>query len=60
MDWGTFVLLVRDGFYKRAKAVDDAARDIPNGGTIVTGNYSGIYYGYYAPQSEFFSHYRAD
>jgi hypothetical protein len=60
MDWGAFVLLVRDNFYKRARAVDDATRDIPNGGTIVTGNYSGIYYGYYAPQSEFLSHFRAD
>jgi hypothetical protein len=60
IDWDTFVMQVRFGFYPRAAAVDRATLDTVNGGTLVTGNYSGIYYGYYAPQGEFFSHYRND
>ena len=58
--WGTFVDDVRRGFYPRAAMVDQATQDLPNGGTIVTGNYSGIYYGYYAPEGTFLSHYRND
>jgi hypothetical protein len=59
IDWGAFVVEVRKGFYLRAKAVDDATTDLP-AGTIVTGNYSGIYFGYYVPQGEFLSHKRND
>ncbi|HEX6746655.1 MAG TPA: hypothetical protein VF092_05115 [Longimicrobium sp.] len=60
INWGTFVEDVRRGFFPRAKMVDEATQDLLNGGTIVTGNYSGIYYGYYAREGTFLSHYRND
>jgi hypothetical protein len=60
MGWDAFVDDVRIQFHQRADAADRATLDLSQGGTIVTGNYSGIYYGYYAPQGQFFSHFRRD
>lgn len=41
-----FIARLRDGFYPRAGAADEATKDISNGGHIVTGNWSGIYWGW--------------
>lgn len=41
-----FLNNVRDAFRRAAKRVDDATADVSFGGTIVTGNWAGTYYGW--------------
>jgi len=53
LDLGAFVTNTRNGFYPRAQRSDIATRDISGGGTVVTGNWSGTYYGWSPPEGKF-------
>lgn len=53
LDLNTFILRVREGFHERAKRADDATLDIRDGGTKVTGNWSGTYHGWAPGEGKF-------
>jgi len=50
---GAFITDLRTAFYRRAERADIATRDTQHGGTIVTGNWSGTYYGWDSLQGKF-------
>jgi hypothetical protein len=57
ISYSSFLVEVRRGFYDRAGAADRATLDISDGGTIVTGNFTGTYYGWVPEDGQFvFSH----
>ena len=53
LDLSTFIVRLRDEFYPRARRADDATLDVQYGGTVVRGNWSGIYHGWNAIQGAF-------
>ena len=53
IDVGTFIVELRRDFYPRASRADDSTLDLQYGGTIVTGNYSGPYWGWLQAEGRF-------
>lgn len=52
-DLSTFIVELRREFQQRARRADDATLDTQYGGTTVTGNWSGSYYGWDPLQGQF-------
>lgn len=50
---GSFISDLRTAFYRRAERADIATLDTQHGGTTVTGNWSGTYYGWDPLQGSF-------